>query len=66
MAQADLVLLLTEWAEFRTLVPADLEPLVAGRRIIDGRNVLSRSQWESAGWQIVGMGQHYAPLDGEL
>ncbi len=66
VAQADLVLLLTEWSEFRALVPADLEPLVAQRRIIDGRNVLSRAQWEAAGWEIVGMGQHYAPLDGEL
>lgn len=64
--QADLVLLLTEWGEFRALVPADLEPLVAARRIIDGRNVLSRGQWEAAGWNIVGMGQHYAPLDGDL
>ncbi len=66
VANADLVLLLTEWAEFKALVPADLEQLVAARRLIDGRNVLSRSQWEEAGWEIVGMGQHYAPLDGQL
>ncbi|MDO5743388.1 MAG: UDP-glucose/GDP-mannose dehydrogenase family protein [Micrococcaceae bacterium] len=63
---ADLVLLLTEWAEFKALVPTDLEPLVAAHRIIDGRNVLSRGQWEEAGWEIVGMGQHYPPLDGQL
>lgn len=66
VAQADLVLLLTEWDEFKALVPADLEGLVAARRIIDGRNVLSSSQWKDAGWEIVGMGQHHPPLDGEL
>lgn len=63
---ADLVLLLTEWDEFKTLLPADLEPLVGARKIIDGRNVLNRSGWEAAGWELVGMGQHYAPLDGQL
>ena len=66
VSNADLVLLLTEWAEFKALVPSDLEPLVAAHRIIDGRNVLSRGQWEEAGWEIVGMGQHYPPLDGQL
>lgn len=63
---ADLVLLLTEWAEFKALVPTDLEELVATKRIIDGRNVLDRAPWRDAGWEIVRMGQHYAPLDGEL
>jgi UDPglucose 6-dehydrogenase len=63
---ADLVLLLTEWTEFKALVPADLEDLVASRRIVDGRNVLDRATWRDAGWEIVRMGQHYAPLDGEL
>lgn len=63
---ADLVLLLTEWEEFKTLLPADLETLVGARKIIDGRNVLNRSRWEAAGWELVGMGQHYTPLDGQL
>ncbi len=61
---ADAVLLLTEWAEFRALTPEDLEPLVASRRIIDGRNVLDSAAWETAGWEIVSMGRRYAPLDG--
>ncbi|MFJ6417498.1 UDP-glucose dehydrogenase family protein [Paeniglutamicibacter sp. NPDC091659] len=62
---ADVVLLLTEWAEFRQLTPGDLNPLVGSRRIIDGRIVLDRKAWESEGWEIIGMGQHYAPLDAQ-
>ena len=46
---ADVVLLLTEWAEFRQLTPGDLNPLVGSRRIIDGRNVLDR--------KVVGIGR---------
>lgn len=64
VTNADMVLLLTEWAEFRKLTPVDLDPLVAGRRIIDGRNVLDGPAWENAGWDIASMGKHYAPLDG--
>lgn len=64
VTEADAVLLLTEWAEFKALTPEDLEPLVASRRIIDGRNVLDSAAWETAGWEIVSMGRRYAPLDG--
>lgn len=61
---ADLVLLLTEWAEFRNLTPGDLDSLVAGRLIIDGRNVLDAAAWERAGWHTASMGRRYPPLDG--
>ncbi len=64
VTEADAVLLLTEWAEFKALTPEDLEQLVASRRIIDGRNVLDSAAWETAGWEIVSMGRRYAPLDG--
>src|SRR4051794_6158365 len=39
-AGADVVLLLTEWREYRDLDPIVFGAVVAGRRIIDGRNVL--------------------------
>lgn len=61
---ADLVLLLTEWAEFRNLTPGDLDSLVACRLIIDGRNVLDAAAWERAGWHTASMGRRYPPLDG--
>lgn len=57
MTGADLVLLLTEWDEFR-----DLDPVVAfnwpKRAImIDGRNVLDPISWRAAGWEYHGIGR---------
>ncbi|MGP4055680.1 UDP-glucose dehydrogenase family protein [Mycobacterium sp. 4D054] len=54
---ADVVLVLTEWQQFRELRPADLEPVVHKRRIIDGRNCLDPQRWRGAGWQYRGMGR---------
>lgn len=56
-ARADVVLLLTEWAEFRALTPADLVDVVRQRRLLDGRNMLDPVPWRAAGWQVRGMGR---------
>jgi UDPglucose 6-dehydrogenase len=53
----DLVCVLTEWADFRNADPFALGELVAGRRVIDGRNCLDSSHWIQAGWQYRGMGR---------
>lgn len=54
---ADVVLVLTEWAEFRKLQPADLEPVVRGNVVIDGRNCLDPRVWRDAGWIYRGLGR---------
>lgn len=54
---ADLVLHLTEWREYRELDPASLAKLVKSPRIIDGRNVLDRDLWVSAGWKFHALGR---------
>jgi UDPglucose 6-dehydrogenase len=54
---ADLVLHLTEWPEFRAIAPADLDGVVSQRRIFDGRNVLDLDLWRSAGWTVRGLGR---------
>ncbi len=54
---ADVTLVLTEWEEFRNLKPSELDPLVRGRRIIDGRNCLDQEKWLQAGWSYRGMGR---------
>jgi UDPglucose 6-dehydrogenase len=54
---ADLVCVLTEWAEFRNADPGMLGDLVAERRVIDGRNCLDAALWAAAGWQHRGMGK---------
>lgn len=57
---AELVVLATEWNEFKQLSPADLEPLVASKRFIDARNVLSAAEWEAAGWSFAQLGRKFA------
>lgn len=55
---AELVLLLTEWAEFSNLDPNHVGKLVTERRVVDGRNVLDPTKWRSAGWQYRALGRH--------
>ncbi len=54
---ADLVVLVTEWREYKALDPVEIARFVAGRRIIDGRNVLDAAAWRAAGWQVRGLGR---------
>jgi UDPglucose 6-dehydrogenase len=54
---ADVVVLLTEWPEFVGLDPAAIADLVAGKRIIDGRNSLDPAAWREAGWEYRGLGR---------
>ncbi|MBY6365278.1 UDP-glucose dehydrogenase family protein [Rhodococcoides corynebacterioides] len=54
---ADVVLVLTEWREFRDLVPADLDGVVREKRIVDGRNCLDPEVWRSGGWAYRGLGR---------
>jgi UDPglucose 6-dehydrogenase len=54
---ADLVCVLTAWEEFRYADPAALGEIVAGRRVIDGRNCLDQPMWVAAGWEFRGLGR---------
>ncbi|MVT25773.1 UDP-glucose dehydrogenase family protein [Nesterenkonia alkaliphila] len=54
---AELVILTTEWQEFRALTPADLNDLVAAKRFIDARNVLPATDWENHGWTFAQLGR---------
>jgi len=54
---ADVVLHLTEWSEFREMDPAVLDGVVARKRILDGRNALSPSRWRDAGWIYRALGR---------
>ncbi|GAA1327007.1 UDP-glucose/GDP-mannose dehydrogenase family protein [Brachybacterium rhamnosum] len=57
LRDAELVLLLTEWKEYRELDPASVRDLVATAQIIDGRNALDLSAWRAAGWQVEALGR---------
>ena len=54
---ADLILHLTEWKEYRQIDPAAISSLVKSKIIIDGRNMLDRTMWRSAGWKFHALGR---------
>ncbi|TDD29717.1 UDP-glucose/GDP-mannose dehydrogenase family protein [Actinomadura sp. KC06] len=54
---AHVVLLLTEWAEFRDMDPFALAEAVAERNIVDGRNALDPERWRAAGWNYRALGR---------
>jgi UDPglucose 6-dehydrogenase len=56
-AGADVVLLLTEWQEYRQLDPAALKSIVAAPVVLDGRNALDPAAWRSAGWSYRALGR---------
>jgi UDPglucose 6-dehydrogenase len=59
---AELVCVLTEWAEFRNADPQALGELAAKKLVIDGRNCLDSTLWARAGWQYRGMGRPHPTL----
>ncbi len=54
---ADVVVLLTEWDEYRRLDPAVLATLVNRRNVVDARNALDRDRWRVAGWTYRALGR---------
>lgn len=54
---ADVVVLATEWAQFRELDPVEVGGIVGRKVIIDGRNVLPVGKWQDAGWNIQALGR---------
>jgi UDPglucose 6-dehydrogenase len=54
---ADLVLLLTEWAEYVALEPDALGAVVRDKRIFDGRLALDPATWRDAGWVYRSLGR---------
>lgn len=58
LREADAVVVVTEWDEYRRdLTPEHAGGLVRGRIIVDGRNCLDSEAWRAAGWQYHGMGR---------
>ncbi len=57
LADAELVVLGTEWREYRDLDPASLDGVVADRHVIDARNALDPEAWRNAGWSYRALGR---------
>ena len=54
---AELVILATEWKQFKEMDPVASAKLVEQRVLIDGRNVLPVLAWQQAGWTIRALGR---------
>lgn len=54
---ADVVLLLTEWSDYRDLDPATISPVVRKATLIDARNALDPDRWRTAGWTYRALGR---------
>ena len=60
LSGSDLVVLGTEWREYRELDPAAAAAQVRSPRIIDGRNALDPIAWRAAGWTYRALGRPHA------
>jgi UDPglucose 6-dehydrogenase len=56
-ADADIVLHLTEWADYRAIDPTMLATVVSQRNIVDARCTLDEKPWRSAGWAFRALGR---------
>lgn len=58
LRDADAIIVVTEWDEYRRhLSPEHAASLARGRVVIDGRNCLDPAAWRAAGWTYHGMGR---------
>lgn len=57
LQEAELVILATEWQQFKELDPKEAGDLVDNKHIIDGRNVLDVAAWSDAGWKLQALGR---------
>ncbi len=57
VADADVVVMVTEWDEYRYLDPVELGALVAARNVVDARNSYDPARWRAAGWTYRGLGR---------
>ena len=60
-ADADVLLLLTEWPEFSQADPEVIGKAVARRNVADGRNALDAVAWQAAGWTYRALGRPEGP-----
>jgi UDPglucose 6-dehydrogenase len=54
---ADVLLVLTEWGEFRTADPEILGKAVRRRNVLDARHALDPGRWRAAGWTYRALGR---------
>jgi UDPglucose 6-dehydrogenase len=54
---AEVLLILTEWDDFKWISPTTIATTMNGKQIIDARNLLDRKDWERVGFTYQGIGR---------
>lgn len=54
---AAVLVVLTEWDDYRRIEPADVAEAMTGHTVVDGRNLLDRAGWQRAGMTHLGIGR---------
>ena len=54
---ADVIVVLTEWDEFRQVSPRDAANIVHVKQLVDARNLLDKTEWVNAGFEYQGVGR---------
>jgi UDPglucose 6-dehydrogenase len=57
IAEAEVLVVVTEWRQYRELDPVEVASRTKARVIIDGRNCLDPDAWRAAGWTYIGLGR---------
>jgi UDPglucose 6-dehydrogenase len=54
---AEVLLVLTEWDDFKWISPTTIAISMPGKQVIDARNLLDRKDWERSGFTYQGIGR---------
>ncbi len=54
---SEMVVVATEWQQFRDIDPVAAKKLVKRAAVLDGRNCLPTDQWRAAGWDVTCLGR---------
>lgn len=57
LAGSEMIVVATEWEQFRNIDPVAAKKLVKGAVVLDGRNCLPVDAWRKAGWQVNCLGR---------
>jgi UDPglucose 6-dehydrogenase len=59
---SDLVIVATDWPEYKELDPKHFADKVTKKNLIDGRSILQPSLWTKAGWNVFTLGEGNLPV----
>jgi UDPglucose 6-dehydrogenase len=62
ISEVDLIIVATDWPEYKDLDPEFIGGKVKAQNLIDGRSILQPDKWREAGWRVVTLGEGNFPV----